>query len=84
MIYDVKYFDSKQFDDDIEMSCCNRKSETYNEIKGGQHTGWRFDGIRLKHIPTGIITESVEERSQFKNREKAINLLKEKLTKVME
>jgi protein subunit release factor A len=77
MIYDDEYFNSKQFQVDIEMSCFNRNGET--EIKGGRHTGFHFDGIRLKHIPTGIITESVEERTQFKNRDKAMNLLKEKL-----
>lgn len=82
MIYDDEYFNSEQFQDDIEMSCCNRDGKTENEIKGGQHTGWHFDGIRLKHIPTGIITESVSERSQFENGVKAIEEMKVKLRRI--
>lgn len=36
-------------------------------------------GVRIIHIPTGIVSQSTEERSQFQNRQRAMEKLKEKL-----
>lgn len=43
---------------------------------GGQHRNKRESAVRLKHIPTGIIAQAVEDRSQHKNRASALARLR--------
>jgi protein subunit release factor A len=47
--------------------------------KGGQHQNTTESGVRLVHRPTGIRTESRTERSQHRNRRRALARLREKL-----
>ncbi|KAG4991762.1 hypothetical protein AAZX31_09G141500 [Glycine max] len=44
--------------------------------RGGQHRNKRESAVRLKHLPSGIIAQASEDRSQHKNRASAINLLR--------
>jgi peptide chain release factor 2 len=60
-------------EEDIEMEVF-RASDA-----GGQHVNKTSSAVRLRHIPSGVVVSSQQERSQFKNRGHAMKMLKNKL-----
>ena len=62
--------------EDIEINKADLKVDTFRSSgAGGQHVNKTESGVRFTHLPTGIVAESTDGRSQIKNREIAIQRL---------
>jgi peptide chain release factor 1 len=69
--------------EDVEINKADLKVDTFRSSgAGGQHVNKTESGVRITHLPTGIVSESQDGRSQIKNREIALQRLYQKISDV--
>ena len=65
---------------DFEINPSELQIDTYRSSgAGGQHVNKTESAIRITHLPTGVVVEGQDERIQYKNKDRAMKILRSKL-----